>query len=209
MAIDVLGQIMRVTIAAQYPDAQIEMNNLTYVATAVGGADTRALLGVAVRNKFVAQWLPVMSPTSNIYGNRTLQLAPLPAAASTSVANPIVGTGVGNSAPTQARPILRFTTALAGRPYRGRLYLFTPILTCTDALAYPTAAIRAAVVALGASLQGANVVGGTTWSPCIAHKPSTPGAPWTSTPITGTVDPGMFGTQRRSGNTGRLNPTPW
>lgn len=207
MAIDQAGEIQRVTIAAYYSDSQVELNNIAYLCTGAGGTDTKAALGANVYAGYVAQWLPEMSPESQLYGYRITQLMPRPAPVAIEVANPQVGTGTGNYLGTQARPILRFRTLMSGRGNRGRIYVFTPTVAGIDTNGYPTAGLNSAITGLGLALALTFTSAGSTWTLCIAHR--APGPTYTATQVDHISVPGVFGTQRRSGNTGRLNPYPW
>lgn len=209
MSIDVVGELVKVTIAATYPDSQLQECNIGYKCTAIGGADTRALLGPAVQAFFTARVIPNMAVVSSLYGWRVQQLDPLPAASTVFGTAIVAGTAGATSAPTQARPLLSWITAFAGKKYRGRIYVFTPTFDCSDATSYPNAATLGTVNNLGNDLRGSVVVGGSTWKSVILHKPPAAGGPWTSTDITNHKAAIYFGTQRRSGNTGRLNKLPW
>lgn len=209
MALDTVGELVKVTIAAAYDNNQVQECNVGYQCTAIGGADTRALLGPAVQTFFNNRLLPNMGVTSTIYGWRVQQLAPLPPATTVFGVNQVNGTAGATTAPTQARPLLSFITDFSGRKYRGRIYLFTPTFDCSTPLSYPNAATLGTINNLGNDLRGSVVVGGSTWKSVILHKPSAPAGPWTSTPITNHKAGNFFATQRRSGNTGRLNPLPW
>lgn len=209
MANDQIGKIVRVTIAATFSDNQVQMNNLSYACTTAGGGDSRGALGAAVQTLFNAAMLPVMSSNSAIYGWLVQTLMPRPPDISVSGVNTIAGAGGATYVPSQARPLIGFKTALAGKKYRGRIYCFSPASTLVDAGGYPPAALNAVINAFGTSLLAPIIVGGSTWSLAIAHR--SPGSPLTYTYdlVTARAVRNQWGTQRRSGNTGRLNVNPW
>jgi hypothetical protein len=209
MPVDLVGDIVRVTLAWQYPDSQIEENNIAFRCSASGGSDSRAALGGAVYSGLALIYAPAMGPSSSGYGWKVTSLnkttPPLPE----SLATPSPGTGVDPNCPTQARPILRLRTALSGRKYRGRLFLPTPDTTRITNGGYPTPGLLTIIGTFGAALLVPVNVLGSTWIAIIAHL--VPGNPPATTydDIVSTAPSGLFGTQRRSGNTGRINSIPW
>lgn len=207
---DVVGDIVRVTVACMQPDSQVQMVNISFRCSVAGAGDTRIGLGNVVFNKFTTNWLPILAPASKLYGWKVSSMNKVPAYQPVwNSAVAVIGTGTNPPAPTQARPILRFSTASAGRKYRGRIFLFTPGTNQCDVTGYPTAGCNAATTALAVSLILPIVTGGSTWVPVIAHRVKGSPSATTTTDIAGQGAPGLFGTQRRSGNTGRLNPVPW
>jgi hypothetical protein len=209
MSIDVVGKIVRVTIASIMPDTQVQENNINYICTVSGGTDTRAALGNAVQTLFNTNWLPLMSNVSSIYGNRVGTIFPRPPEIAIETVNQVNGAVGGVTMPTQSRAVLGFVTALAGPRYRGRLYLPTVDSGKMTTTSYPAAAVITASGVLGTALIAPIVSGGSTWQPVILHKTLPPTVVYTTTPITGRVSVRFYGTQRRSGNYGRTNPLPW
>lgn len=208
--IEAVGDVNRVTIACIQPDSQTQMVNICYRCSVAGGGDSRVTMANTCLAKFTANYLAQMAPASILYGWKVSSVNKAPAVQPVwNNLTPANGTGANPPAPTQARPLLRFSTAFAGRKYRGRIFLFTPGVAACANTGYPTAALIAAVQALGAALVTNIVAGGSTWVPVIAHRIKGLPASTTVTDITGYSSPGLFGTQRRSGNTGRLNPVPW
>lgn len=209
MAIDLAGDIVRVTIAWSYPDAQVLENNLCYLCKTSGGTDSRGLLGVAVYDIFVTNWLPRIGPAAAIYGYKvdTINRVPHPLPATSIGIAP--GSGTNPNCPTQTRPMLRLTTALAGRKFRGRLFLPSPQAADVSNSGFPVAGNTVAVGALGTALLAPIIVAGTTWQLGICHRVKANPAATTITDVTGNSAPGLFGTQWKSGNTGRANTPPW
>lgn len=209
MALDQVGDIVRVTIAWQYPDQQVLENNIAYRCSAAAAVDSRGALGNAVRTIFLSVWLPHVSNQVNLYGYKVSALNKMPSPA--PVTGVIVTMGVGTSGimPTQARPLLKLRTALAGRKYRGRLFLPTPILDDITASGYPTAGLNTDTGLIGTGIINPISVSGSTWTAVIAHLVKGNPLATTTTDITSAIPAGLFGTMRKSGNTGRINATPW
>lgn len=207
---DTIGSVQRVTIAWMQPDQQVQECNLCYVATAVGAGDSRGQLAFSVYTLFKTNWLPQLAPATIMYGWKISSVNAVPAMQPRwNVAVGDVGGAANPVAPTQTRPILRLATAFAGRKYRGRIFLPTPSAAALANTGFPSAANTAAAQALGTALLTPIVQVGTTWQLVIAHRVPKLPASTTTTPVAGALASGLFGTQRRSGNTGRLNPNPW
>lgn len=203
------GDIIRVTIAATFPDSQIQENNLNYVITSAGGTDFRPTLGPSVYALFLANWLNSMSYDSSMYGWKVavVNRSPNPVPASAVATN--VGSISAHPCPTQARPILSWQTANGGRGYRGRLFLFTPSSNAVSATGYLDTTPAAASAALAAALLPPITAGGTTLQLVIAHRHKGPPVTWTVDPVTAAIARVKIGTQRKSGNYGRTNVGPW
>lgn len=209
MSIDAVGKLVRVTIAATYPDSQVQMNNLGYACTVAGGTDTRPALGAAVQTIFLANLPAVMAAVSSIYGWRVQTLSPAPPDLTVSGVNVVAGSVGQPIMPTQARPVLKWLTAMAGRRYRGRIYGFTPVNSRITSTGFPDATLDAAQLALGVALLPAIVSAGSTWKLSLIHRAAGSPVVYTSTLITNCEVASLFGTQRKSGNYGRENPAPW
>jgi hypothetical protein len=211
---DVIGDIARVTLAIQYPDSQVQENNISFVATTVGGGDSRAALGAAVYTAWLASFITTVSPTTNFYGYKVSLLNITPPPAPKLLVSLHAGLGSTYNMATQARPVLSWQTALAGRSYRGRIFLPTPTIDFISAPGFPTAAYLALANAFGAAIVPSLVAGGTTWTMSVVHRTVVSVGPpkvisWTSTPVVNVIARDLFGTQRKSGNYGRENPAPW
>ncbi len=209
MAVDTVGKMVRVTAAFMYSDTQLEVNNLTYVCTAAGSTDSRGGLGSTVLGAYNTNYSTMMSANSLAYGYRVATLMPRPADASIEFVGGFPGGDAGNYLGTQCRPVLAWKTALAGPSHRGRVYLPTPAVTQITAGGFPSGALAGAAGALALALMGPIVTGGSTWKLHIAHKLTSHPPTYSSELVTAPNWPGVFGTMRKSGNTGEVNATPW
>jgi hypothetical protein len=124
-----------------------------------------------------------------------------------------VGTAGSTPMPTQARGILSWQTLKRGQAYRGRNFVPFPATTAQTApSSLPNAAYLAAIAAYGAwYLNGFTVVGADStgvFLPCLWHnKAGKTGVPFAKTYdfITGGRFQQYWGTQKKSGDLGRLN----
>lgn len=210
---DVVGNIARVTMAALYPQGvrgqQVQETNIHYAITATGGGDTRAGLRAALDGFFVATVVPLMATTAQYWGSKVSMLNMIPPPTPKVSRNTAMGTGSGSQLPTQVRGLLSLTTNVAGRTGRGRMYVFTGDDTTFDASGNPSAGYVAMLGTLAGQLANPVVTGGTTWSPCIAHRHAGPPPFYTYDLVTGITRQDFYCTQRRSGESGRVNATPW
>ncbi len=209
MAIDVPGDIVRVTIASTYADGQVCENNVCYRCSASGGTDTRPALGSYVLAAFAANWIPLMPTNSALYGYKVANVNKVPPPIPAFLVNIIAGSNVAIGTPTQARPLLKMKTAFAGQKYRGRLFLPPVVQNLVSAAGFPTAGLNTATTALGAALAGPFLSAGSTWILGIAHMVKQAPLATTITDVTVIGAAGLFGTQWKSGNTGRQNANPW
>jgi hypothetical protein len=184
------------------------INDVAYAIDATVGAPTMGDLAEAFQTLTEANqgvWLPTQA---SILGTRVTKLtgpAPRPiAGVATSTA---IGTLTGPPVPTQSTGIISCQTALAGRGYRGRIFLpfVAPAFIGTDGL--PTAAYKSIVGTYGDYLYGSPTTlipaagGSITLHPVLWHK-ATAG----STPIIGRQVRSYWGTMRKRGDLGRTNP---
>ena len=116
------------------------------------------------------------------------------------------------SLPTAITPLVKLTTTMAGRPYRGRMYVPFPPLNAADTDQQVTAAYQALLVTWGnAFLSGISVSAGTStydFLPVIYHRKAAAGG----VPAANTFDivtdwnvEAAFATQHRRGAFGRTN----
>jgi hypothetical protein len=209
MPTDAVNDIVRVTTAWSYPDQQVIMNNLSYQCIIAGGSDTRAGLGAAVAAFMLSNYGPVVAAAANFYGWKVSSLNKSPTPAPVSGLNVTAGGAANPNCPTQARPILKLLTPSAGRKYRGRLFMPPPATAYVTAGGFPSTALNTVMVTVGNAIVTGVITGGSTWAPVIAHRVKKMPLSTTATLITGTSVPGLFGTQWKSGNTGRVNTPPW
>ena len=123
-----------------------------------------------------------------------------------------MGTGGATSLPKQTCGLASIKTALAGRRYRGRMYLPFPSVTMDTGDGVPTAGYQVNVVnAVTVMLSVNNItVGGRTanWNTVLVHKAGKTPIPASPTPITTFVIDGGWATQRKRGYFGRINESP-
>lgn len=133
-----------------------------------------------------------------------------PPVPSTSIVNDNVGTAAGNALPAQDSFVLAWKTALSGRHQQGRIYPGFPAASFNDANGNMNGAGITANTALGAAYFGNVVVVSGGWSAtfelCVRSKI---GLVNTYNPVVVVIPRPRWGTQRRRGNYGRLNPLPF
>jgi hypothetical protein len=206
---DTPGDILRVTIAALYPDTQVQEVNHNFVCGSSGGGDSRTALGAAVLGVYVTNYAPVMSSVSSLYGYKVALVNRPPPPFPKALVSSTPGALTVLVMPTQVRPILGWQTAQAGRGFRGRNFLFTPADTMMGSTGYPNTTMNTATAAVGAAIGAGFSVGGSAWAPVVAHRHKGPPVTWTFTLVANGFNPAKFGTQRKSGNYGRVNSNPW
>lgn len=205
---DVVGDIVRVTIAATYSsENQVEMINLNYRCTTAGGTDSRTGLGAAVYAGIDGVYDLVMSFNSVLYGWKVSYVNRTPPPAPVTGGTSATGAIATFFAPTQVRPLLRWKTGFTGRQYRGRLFMFTPAASKMQTGGIPSADVVTAMSSFATTAAAPIITAGSTWQLVIAHRP-TPPALWTATDVTGYTALDKFATQRRSGVFGRPNALP-
>jgi len=212
---DAVGNILRYTEAFTNVNSQIQECNVNFVVTAqAGGLDFRTNLQTAVENLWVTYWAATANTAQKLYGSKLSCIWPRPPAAPLTTVRNIPGVQTGGLIPTQVRPLLRWQTALAGRKYRGRMFLPTPDFDFVNqVLNNPTNGLLLAMTALGTGINtiftytsGASF---TSYTPCIAHRLAGPPVTWTYDLVIGTSNNQNFATQWKSGGTGRVNALPW
>jgi hypothetical protein len=120
------------------------------------------------------------------------------------------GIGGVSMAPTQAAAVVKKITGLAGRAFRGRVFVpFIPdsFLTTGGELSAGVSAAYATFVALLFGPQTFTVGGSsTTVAPVLVHQPSVAyPLPLADQDVTAFVGTGKIGTQRRRGDYGQAN----
>lgn len=206
------GDIVRCTLAVMYPDSQLEETNLGLqcAAPGAGAANYLQLLATQVYNTMHARYGVFVPSNANFLGCKVVTELPHPSPSPGIYSVTVAGGGAPLSAPTQARPILRLTTDRVGRRWRGRLYMFTPDTTYVTATGFPAGGIATNLnLWLADLLLGFNPTAGALWMPVIVHRVTAHNPVLFATLVTGGSPAPGFGTQRRSGNTGRVNTAPW
>lgn len=207
--VDRLGDVWRATMAMTTPSGQVQEMNLNYEITVQGAGDSRAALLAQIDTNITTFVRTYMSNTCHYYGSRLSAVrTAFPYAPVITTPN-LVGLIAEHMLPSQTRPIIKLYTELVGRKYRGRLFMFTPVASQTSTNETPEPAMMSSYKSFVDSQLGGVIVGGTTWTASIWHRPHPPAPPLDPTPVTRSSSSGRWGTQRRSGDYGRLNSNPW
>lgn len=212
MYVAAAGDIVRATLAVMYADTQLEETNLGLKCITPGAAAANylTLLATQVYNVVHAAMGPSTPSNATFLGCKTSVELPHPGPTPGLFNVSVVGGGTANSAPTQARPILRLRTDLVGPKFRGRMFLFTPDSMNVTAAGFPGAGLLTAINALGVSILGPySPTAGAVWVPAVIHRVTLTNPVLFSSQITSAAAAPGFGTQRRSGNTGKVNVAPW
>lgn len=179
--------------------------------TKIGTGATDAQIATQLDAVFFPVMKPLISTLTTYRGVGVRKRFPLPLGSlSSTIANLAAGTGSASLLPRQVSGIITARTALAGKSYRGRLYIPFPGTGDLDGtiLAKPIASYQTRLNALGAALLPGFTagVGGNTnsFAPVIFSKKLS-----ASTPITQFLGQLLWATQRRRGGFGRPNPPPF
>lgn len=212
---DAIGTILRITGAVQAPGSQIQECDFNFVCTvATGTLDTRSDLLGSVATIWGAYCTATLNQIFTNYGTKASVIYPLPPPAPELNVVSTVGVLMGGPLPTQARPLISWQTANAGRKYRGRNYLPTPDNSlhnpATDA---PAAGLLTAMDTFGVAMVNtfSYTIGAktTTWDLCVAHRSKTLPRVYTFDLVTGHISRRVYATQWKSGGTGRINTIPF
>lgn len=206
---DAVGDIMRVTIACNYPNGQVQEVNLHYYCSVAGFGDSLPSLAAYADSGMQAHYLQTMSSQCHYYGTRVSVVEALAKWQPVAVYSDAPGTSSLPALPTQVRPLVSWQTEFSGPKYRGRSYMFTPASDMMDSTGKPSVSF---LTKLGdwANYMGLNVnVGTTVWIPGLWHrvvipKPKVPFSPFTRHEVSA-----RWATQRRAGDYGRANLPPF
>lgn len=194
-------------------NGQLGLNVRHWKVTAVTGTARTTQQIVDELSAFMAPYYKtLMHDEATYYGAGIKRLLPQPASAPEFSA---AGAGPGVAGPTptpsQVSGVVTLTSDFAGRSNRGRAYAPFPAEEDTAPLTgRPTLQYFNALTTLGAGLRSTLVspVGGgansATYAPVIYHRLT-----GQTTPITGSRANAKWGTQRRRGDYGALNPNPF
>lgn len=207
--VDHVGDIFITTAAYQFNDNQVEECTLHYQCAVAGGGDTRASLLTHINSLIVTNVCPTLATTSSFYGSKMSTVKALGPWSPIVVYSGTSGSDTSPALPTQVRGLISWHTALAGRAYRGRMYLPTPgsdHVTTTSAV--PTSVLTDWGT-LATGLVAPYATGGTTWIPGIYHRVPTAGIASVFDQIISATVSDVYATQRRSGAFGRPNAAPF
>lgn len=168
----------------------------------------------------VAAYKALLSSAATYRGVDAQRVWPFPPLVSESfVGSAGLGSVAGDALPTQVSGLIKFTTALAGRKYRGRLYMPFPGEIDSDVNGKPITTYVTRLSTLGGALLGnlsLTFAGDTaTAVPIIPGKTLVPGSSpkkfilnGTYTDITGRLSRLAWATQRKRGGFGQKNVVP-
>lgn len=206
---DTLGDVFKVTAAFTYSNSQVEEIGIHYKVAAAGVGDTRASLLAYMSTGVLAYILPQVPASARYYGTEVSRVK------SANPVGPVVtydgtaGGSASNMLPTQTRGLISWKTAFSGRAYRGRTYLpSTTVAYCTP-VGKPLLALLTAWQSWATYMLGAVTSGGTTWVPGVYHRVPTAVIGSVFDQFTGGLVGPSFATQRRSGDYGRVNSSPF
>lgn len=197
---------------------QAAVNTIYYLVTnttgaAVNDTDLARVLELNVE----AIYKGYMSTDSSFRGVQVILNNPAPGSPAPAPVFSNVFAGAGALAPPdcprQVSGIIEWTTAFAGRRYRGRIYPFFPPTAQVASNGIPSAAWQTNMINLGTAMLGLTLVNnvGSTGSAATAlylhHRAGKSPTPL-ATPVTGKVIPPKFATQKRRGSYGRPNSSP-
>lgn len=203
------GDIMLATLAC-FNTNQVGLNNTHWLAlshTGVGADDED--LALYLDTTLAPMYKLYLGAQASWYGVRVQKQLPLPKPVA-AISAGFIGPGTGSAAtlPGQAAAVMTKRTLLAGRAYRGRIYLPFAAQAMNNATTNkPEPAAMALFNAIGTALAGNITVGTvpnqTVLQPVLFHRRT-----GTTTPLQEMTAAGAWGTQKRRGNYGRPNVYP-
>lgn len=200
-------------------NSQLGMTNIKFRVQSITGGGTSPTLGdiaKVLQDSWETNYPPMTGAETVLLGTKVNSLKPaiaqLPGVAASAVG---IGLGAGNL-PLQISGIVSLQTALAGRAYRGRMYIpFPDAVYDTPLLHFPTPAYTAFCATLVndiLALTTAVAAGGgqtVSWLYGIYHRAviGPPPVPASFTPLAGFARPrAAWAGQHRRGDYGKLNP---
>jgi hypothetical protein len=213
----------RIVCTASAPVPQVSENVVHYsVQSVTGGGATQAQIALTIDALVNGSYKAIMSNQAVYRGVSIQRCQPLPRVAfEFSIANAGGGFSAFPLLPCQSAAIGKWTTALAGRPFRGRLYFPFASTNELGASGAPSATMTGNVALIMAALLGPITSGSsgnqTVLLPVIWHRRGYGGQP-NAKPVpippthvggidlilTGAAE-GAWATQRRRGMFGRPN----
>jgi len=189
-------------------DDQISINvvNFKVTAEATGGATMQEIANL-MSSRGQSIYPDVMTASGEYRGAQAQKVFPLPKGATFSSSDPAAGTRSTEPLPPQTCGVISLKTALAGRHFRGRIYLPFPAENDNGVTHIPSVTYLANANTLMTSIFVTTVVvgaaGSTTMKPVIFNR-ATGG---TTDVTSGRVREG-WGTQRRRSYFGQHNLPP-
>ncbi len=206
MANVAVGELYRVTFFCRADD-QLGVNVRYFKVTSiVGGVPTESVIAADIDAIFAPMYKALLSANAEYRGVQIQMIAPGPSRVPVFI-NTSVGAGLvaGAVMARQASGIATFTTALAGRANRGRIYVPFPSVASDTVTGHPNAAYLTALDALSLEMTLSRFYGpvgsviSADW--VIKHTGG-----FTTQPITGRRSNPKWATQRRRGDYGKPNP---
>lgn len=188
---------------------QIGINVLFYNTSAKAGTGATDLQIVqSIDSALFAAYKAVLAGAATYRGVIAQKILPLPASLAVSTtANSGVGSATGDPLPRQVCGVITKKTALAGKRYRGRMYIPFPAEGDNDVDGTPTGGYITRSAALAAALLTNVIPGGggntNTLMPVVYSKKG-----GFNTIITSFLGRAKWGTQRRRGSFGQTNTLP-
>jgi len=193
-----------------YAFDQVAINNVHFRATSVVANPTTAHFAALLGTTMPALYIALMSPSADYIGVATQKIFPVPKhIPDVDLTGIGVGTATGHILPRQTSGIVTKRTAFAGKKYRGRVYVpFPSEADNQDPQGTPTAGYITRLNTFKTSLIGNWTIntGGNqaTMVPVLWHEDTS-----TYTDITGSTSQARWGTQKRRGSYGPVNPLPF
>lgn len=189
------------------PQTAVTVRHFRVSAEIAGGA-TYLEIANAIKARYDSLWPPIMPVNVTYRGVGVQRIKPLPRLVEVfSTAPTQAGTRTGDPCPSQTCGVITLRTALAGRKFRGRVYVPFPSEFDNNSIGRPTAAYVALLASIAneliASVTVVGALGTTTLVPVIYHKSTT----LTDDVVSHRVRD-IWGTQRRRGDFGQPNPPP-
>src|SRR5262245_23543879 len=203
-----VGDIYRVNYRCQLRD-QHGINVVHYRTKAeVGVGVTAAAIIAALYTRVLSTYTGLLSAEAVFLPPTIQQVYPPPTKLPfTHTASNVTGGILGNAAPPQTCGLVSFTTAFAGRDFRGRIYIPFPGAADVSSTGQPISTYLSRLISLGnavvAPLTVTNAGNSVDMEACIYHR-KTPGNPTT---INGVIARLGYATQRRRSFFGAVNVT--
>jgi hypothetical protein len=192
-------------------DQQLSLNVYHYFVSApdTGTGATDAQIAVAMDTAVAALYKACMGNTATYRGVAAQRISPLPKGVpGTTIANTGAGSVAAGILPAQTSGLISLKTLFAGRKYRGRVYPGFMALTFADVDGKMTAAGNTAITnlrnAIPLAFTAGTVPNQSFMALCIWHRSTA-----TFTQVGGLSNLQAFATQRRRGQSGRLNVLPF
>ncbi len=189
-----------------------------FVTTAIVGAPPlQSDVVDALETLFGTKWRALMTNGAAYVGSDLQDVTGAPPYAVPAGSVLAAGNGTAGTAPmpTQTCGVITKLTDLVGRQYRGRMYVPFPdtVDSTVTSPIVPTAGYVTRLQLLAADFTGVDTIvaaggGSVAISWVLVHKLPKVGPIPLPTPVTNERSNKLWGTQRRRGNYGRVNPVP-